>query len=243
MRWIFVRNAVIPVNAVKINISPHFTAFLTRIHRKIHRISYKNSPHHLLWQNNVRNAVKAVNAVKKNNSPLFTAFLTKIHREIHRISYKHSPHRIYKVYSIWFKFTRNLKDVNLAQWTKQWKAWRRSDVGTRVGTILFCKNTDYAVKINNSPRFTAFTAKRCKKYAVKIIFFHRISPHFLRKFTVKPRPGILGFSLKWKGNAKFPLFCELTEGVDLQYNWTVEFTCFRFLQSNSVALINKGEWI
>ena len=58
-----------------------------------------------------------------------------------------------------------------------------------VGKLLFCKNAENAVKINNSPRFTAFTAKRCKKYAVKIIFFHRISPHFLRKFTAKPRPG------------------------------------------------------
>ena len=48
---------------------------------------------------------------KKNNSPHFTAFLTKICREIHRISYKNSPHMISKVYSIWFKFTRNLKDV------------------------------------------------------------------------------------------------------------------------------------
>ena len=50
---------------------------------------------------------------------------------------------------------------------------------TRVVTILFCKNTQNAVKINNSPRFNALTAKRCKKYAVKIIFFstafHRIS--------------------------------------------------------------------
>ena len=69
------------------------------------------------------------------------------------------------------------------------KACRRSDVRTGVGTILFCKNTENAVKKNNSPRFTAFTAKRRKKYAVKIIFFHRISPHFLRKFTTKPRPG------------------------------------------------------
>ena len=68
-------------NAVKMNNSPHFTAFLTKIHSKIHRISYKKSPHQLLWQNNVRNVVKAVNAVKKNNSPHFTAFLTKIHRK------------------------------------------------------------------------------------------------------------------------------------------------------------------
>ena len=59
----------------KENILPHFTAFLTNIHRKIHRISSKNSPHRLSWQNNVRNAVKAVNAVKK-----ITTF--------HRISYK-----------------------------------------------------------------------------------------------------------------------------------------------------------
>ena len=77
----------------------------------------------------------------------------------------------------------------MAQWTKKWKACRRSEVRTRVGKIHFCNNTENAVKINNSPRFTAFTAKRCKKYAVKIIFFHRISPHFLRKFTAKPRPG------------------------------------------------------
>ena len=112
MRWIFVRNAVIAMNAVKINISPHFTAFLTKIHRKIHRISYKNSSHRVLWQNNVRNAVKALNAVKKNNSPHFTAFFTKIHRDIHRISYKNSSHMISKVYSIWFKFIWNFKDVS-----------------------------------------------------------------------------------------------------------------------------------
>ena len=108
MRWFFVRNAVIAVNAVKINNSPHFTAFLT----KIHRISYIISLHQLWWQNNVRNAVIVVNAVKINNSPHITAFLTKIHRVIHRISYKKSPHMISKVYSIWFKFTRNFKDLS-----------------------------------------------------------------------------------------------------------------------------------
>ena len=123
MRWIFVRNAVIAVNAVKINISPHFTAFLT----KIHRISYKNSLHQLLWQTNVRNAVKAVNAVKKNNSPHFTAFLTKIHREIPRISYKNSPHRIPKVYSIWFKIRWNLKDVS-DSWRSGLSSWSHAVV-------------------------------------------------------------------------------------------------------------------
>ena len=107
MRWFFVRKAVLAVNAVKINISPHFTAFLTKIHRKIHRISYKNSPHRRLWQNNVRNAVKSVNAVKKKS----TTF--------HRISYNNSPHflqkfttYISKVFSFWFKFTRNYKDLS-----------------------------------------------------------------------------------------------------------------------------------
>ena len=64
--------------------SPHFTAFLTKIHLEIQRISYKNSPHRLLWQINVT-------AVKKNNSPHFTAFLTKIYREILRLSFKNSP--------------------------------------------------------------------------------------------------------------------------------------------------------
>ena len=68
MRWIFVKNAVFAVNAVKKNKknnSPLFTAFLKKIHHQIHRISYKNSPHRLLWQINVRNAMNAVNAVKK----------------------------------------------------------------------------------------------------------------------------------------------------------------------------------
>ena len=45
--------------------SPHFTAFPTKIHRKIQRVSYKNSPNRLLWQINVRNVVKAVIALKK----------------------------------------------------------------------------------------------------------------------------------------------------------------------------------
>ena len=121
MRWIFVRNAVIAVIAVKISNSPHFTAFLTKIHQKIHRISYKNSPHQRLWQNNVRNAVKAV----KKKSPHFTAFLTKIHREIHRISYKNSPHMISKNYSIWFKFTRDFKDVS-ESWRSGLNSGRRA---------------------------------------------------------------------------------------------------------------------
>ena len=125
MRWIFVRNALITVSAVKINISLHFTAFLTKIHRNIHRISYKSSPHRLLWQTIVRNAVIAVNAVKKNNLLHFTAFLTKIHREIHRISCKNSPHIISKVYSIWFKITRNWKDGS-DSWRSGLSSWRHS---------------------------------------------------------------------------------------------------------------------
>ena len=64
MRGVFVRNAMIVVNAMTINISPHFTAILTEIHSKIHRNSYKNLQHVLLWQINVKTALKAVNAVK-----------------------------------------------------------------------------------------------------------------------------------------------------------------------------------
>ena len=95
---------MIAVNEVKNN-SPHFTAFLTTIHREIHRISYKNSPYQLLLQIFIKNAVSgvnfckkkaviAVNEFKKNNSPHFTAFLRTIHREIRRISYKNSPNQL-----------------------------------------------------------------------------------------------------------------------------------------------------
>ena len=137
----------------------------------------------------VRNAVIAVNAVKINISSHFTLFLTKIHREIHRISYKNSPQMISKVNSIWFKFTRNFKDVSY-RWLSGLSSWRHAG-GQRFAPVwegFFCNNTEK--KINNSPRFTAFTAKRCKKYAMKIICFHRILPHSLRKFTPKPWPGL-----------------------------------------------------
>ena len=46
------RKAVIAVNAVEISISSHFTEILTKIHRRIHRISYKNAIYRLLWQIN-----------------------------------------------------------------------------------------------------------------------------------------------------------------------------------------------
>ena len=131
-----------------------------------------------------------MNTVKKHNSPHFAAFLTKIHREIHRISYKNSPHLLSNVYSIWIKFRRIIKAVR-ESWRSGIRSWRHA-VGQRLEPVswsFFCKNTENAVKINNSPRFTPFTAKRCKKYVVKIIFFHRFSPHFLQKFNVKPRPG------------------------------------------------------
>ena len=179
MRWIFVWNAVIAVNAVKINISPHFTAFLTKIHRKIHRISYKNSPHRLLWQINVRNAVKAVNEVKKNNSPRFIAFLTKIHH-------------------IWFpKITqsdlnsRNCKEVS-DSWRSGLNNWRHAG-GQRLETVwgrfffLRILRTRWKLIIHrDSPRSPQ---KDVRNRRWKSFFFHRISPHFLRNFTAKPRPG------------------------------------------------------
>ena len=103
MRWTFVRNAVIAVKAVKINISPRFTAFLTKIHRKTHRISYKNSPHRLLYFcNKLMWEMRWKRWMRWKKK--FTAF--------HHISYKNSPHMIPKVYSIWFKFTRYFKDVS-----------------------------------------------------------------------------------------------------------------------------------
>ena len=49
---------------------------------------------------------------------------------------------------------------------------RRAEVRTHVGKLLFCKYTENAVKINNSQRFTAFTAKRCDYFFTT---FYRIS--------------------------------------------------------------------
>ena len=47
------------INQEQCGENKYFNAFVT----KIHRISYKNSPHRPLRQINVRNAMKAVNAV------------------------------------------------------------------------------------------------------------------------------------------------------------------------------------
>ena len=53
---------------------------------------------------------------------------------------------------------------------------------------IFARNAVNTVKKIKPPRFTAFTAKRRKKYAVKILFSTYFT-HFLQKFTAKPRPG------------------------------------------------------
>ena len=59
------------------------------------------------------------------------------------------------------------------------KTCRRSEVQTHVRKLLFVKNTENAHKMINSHQFTAFNAKRCKKYVVTIIF----SPHFTAFLT------------------------------------------------------------
>ena len=53
---------------------------------------------------------------------------------------------------------------------------------------IFARNAVNTVKKIKPPRFTAFTAKRRKKYAVKILFSPYFT-HFLQKFTAKTRPG------------------------------------------------------
>ena len=42
-----------------------FTAFLTKTHHEVHRISYKTFKHRHLWQINVRNAVNAVKKIHR----------------------------------------------------------------------------------------------------------------------------------------------------------------------------------
>ena len=82
----------------------------------------------------------------------------------------------------------------LAQWNRKGKACRRWEVRARIMELLFCKNIENVVKANNPPRFTA---KRCKKYAVKNILFTA----FLTKIrTAKPRPGKYRFMWnQWLG--------------------------------------------
>ena len=109
----------------------------------------------------------------------------------HRIS----PHFLQKFTAFAFQRLLNLAYIHkkyqtskwqLAQWNKQVTECRRAEVWTQVRTILFFKNTGNAVKINNSPRLTAFTAKDVRNTRWKLFFstaFHRISyknsPHLL----------------------------------------------------------------
>ena len=124
------------------------------------------------------------------------------------------------------------------------KAGRRSEVRISVGKILFYKNTENAVKINNSPRFTAFTAKRCKKYAVKIIFFHRISPHFLRRFTAKPRPGMANTLTRSLFELEPWLDLELTNTPDSKlwgrehFDWNLDIEQLLCLQGFGIRVVN-----
>ena len=114
---------------------------------------------------------------KKNNSPLFTAFLKKITAKFTAFLNKNSPHWISKFYSIWLKFTRNFKDVS-ESWRSGLSSGRHAG-GQRFehvcGRFFFVRILRTRWK-NNSPRFTAFTAKRCKNYAVKIFFLFTAFP-------------------------------------------------------------------
>ena len=103
---------------------------------------------------------------------------------------------------------------------------------TRVRKFLFGGNTENAVKIKNSPRFTA---KRCKKYAVKITRFHHISPHFLREFTAKPRLGIYWFHIF----SKFLLFFPCISSSDRLFSLIQKI---RFKRSAKKRLI-LFEWL
>ena len=112
---------MIAVNAVKKNNSPLFTAFLTKIHHQIHRISYQNSPHRLLWKINVRNAVNAVN---RGELFFFTAFSVAVNypfSPLNAMNYFFSPHFtafLTKIHRIWFpKFTQS--ELNSQEITKK----------------------------------------------------------------------------------------------------------------------------
>ena len=101
----FLRKAA---NAVKKNNSTHFTALLTKIHRWLHHIFYKNLLHQFSWQNY---AINAVNAVKKYSQD-FTAFLRKNSPQNSPHFLQKTPHLFSNVYWIWFNFTRKSIEVS-----------------------------------------------------------------------------------------------------------------------------------
>ena len=136
------------------------------------------------------------NAVKKNFSPLKFQTLQILTANI----------------NAYLKFTSNIIKLS-ERWRsgirRQWHAG-----GQRFepvyGCYFFVRNPVNAVKKNFSPlktanltkihrlkpqilqkttAFNAFNAKRCGRFAVKKVFFHRYSPLILHYFLTKPRPG------------------------------------------------------
>ena len=92
---------------------------------------------------------------------------------------------------------------------------------------------------NNSQRFTAFTAKRCKKYAMKIIIFHRISPHFLRNFANKPRPGMASF-LTLKHSTKYCRHEFSQFNFINQYTNALNFGLFHRFKTNHLLMLARS---
>ena len=138
------------------------------------------------------------NAVKKNFSPLpaecgekkfFTAKIANL-RNIHRANF-----------NAYLLFTGNIIKVS-ERWRSGLPSWphiwgRGSNPCT---AVFFVRIPVNAEKKNFSPQnstlflqkftaFSAFNAKRCGRFALKKVFFHRYSPLILHYFLSKPRPG------------------------------------------------------
>ena len=90
--------------------------------------------------------VNAVSAIKNHRISY------KIHLQIHRISYKNSPDLFFNNYWIWFEFTKNIIDLR-DSWCSEIRSWRHeeSERFESCTEVSFCKNTENAVKISNSP--------------------------------------------------------------------------------------------
>ena len=82
----------------------------------------------------------------------------------------------------------------MPQWNENLLTSRRREVQTRVWQFLFCEKSSECVGKNCSPlktaKMAASNAKRCGRFAVKKIFFHRYSPQILHYFLTKPRTGL-----------------------------------------------------
>ena len=138
----------------------------------------------------VRNAMIAVKAAKKIFQHVLPLFLQKFTANFTAVLTKN-----YHIccptltHSDLISQEVSVEQRQLAQWNKQLKACRGQRFESARGRIFFVRIQKTRWKWTFHCDSPHSSQKDLKNTLWKIFFFHRISPHFLRKFTVKPWPG------------------------------------------------------